>query len=232
MMVYAQQAAEAVTSSGGGSEGLIILSIIVNIAVFAFGYGKLSNEVKNTKSTVKSVKEDLESAIKNVKEDIRNVKEDLSRRIDRQGEKIDRVAEDLAELRGAFTMFKEASATRSTSPIVLTERGEEILQDSGGEVILQDMFEDIYQEFEGITSAYDIQRKARKTIEDLLDEDGQLEQVKEYLYEEGKVSVETVVDVLGIELRDMVFERRGMPIKKRPEEEPAPSMVRDAAEQK
>ena len=230
-MVYAQQAAEAVTSSGGGSEGLIILSIIVNIAVFAFGYGKLSNEVKNTKSTVKSVKEDLESAIKNVKEDIRNVKEDLSRRIDRQGEKIDRVAEDLAELRGAFTMFKEASATRSTSPIVLTERGEEISQDSGGGAVLQDMFEDLYQEFEGITNAYDIQRKARKMVEDLLNEGGQLEQVKDYLYEEGKVGFETVVDVLGIELRDMVFERRGMPIKKRPEEEPAPSVVRDAAKE-
>ncbi|MCY4577153.1 MAG: hypothetical protein OXB96_01815 [Candidatus Kaiserbacteria bacterium] len=202
MVTYAQEVAETLATSGG-SEGLFILSIIINIIALAFGSGRLFNEIKNTKSEVAS----------------------MSGRLDKQGEKIDRVAEGLAEIRGSFLVFKEAVATQQSSPLTLTKRGEEILQKSGGDTILKNLFEDLYSRFEGVTNAYDIQRRARQVIEDLFDEGEKLELVKNYLYNE-KENHKTVVDVLGIELRDMVFERRGMPIKKR-EKEPEPSVVRD-----
>ena len=216
MLVYAEQATEAAEAAAtvsegivlSGTEGLVIFSIVVNVIIFAFGYGKLSNEVKNLKSM------------------ILGIKKDLTNRMDRQGEKIDRVAEGLARLQGTVTALETQVATRQSSPITLTKRGEEIFRDSGGDTALHDLFEELYPQFEGVTNAYDIQRRAKQVIESLLDEKSdKLDRVKDYLYS-GDSNFKTVVDVLGIELRDMVFERRGMPVKKRPEE-PEPSVVRD-----
>ena len=208
MMVYAQQAVETVAAAPSPmTNGLIIFSIVLNVVIFAFGYGKLSNEVKNLKDEVADVKNRVESV---------------------EG-KVSTVAEGLAELRGTFLAFKDTffTATKKSSPLTLTRRGDEILRDSGGGIILKYLFEDVYTKFEGITNAYDIQRKAMQIVEDLFEEGDRMSAVKDYLYEEV-VHFETVVEVLGVELRDMVFERRGMPVKKRTEEL-EPSMVRDVA---
>lgn len=101
MLVYAEQAAEAaVTASEGivlsGTEGLVIFSIVVNVIIFAFAFGKLSNEVKNLKSMILGIKKDLTDRMV-------SIKEDMTSRIDKQGEKIDRVAEGLARLQGTVT---------------------------------------------------------------------------------------------------------------------------------
>lgn len=208
IVVYAEQAAEAAAAvSSSSTDGLIIFSIILNVIIFAFGYGKLSNQVKNVSRRLDKQEEKLDRIAESLRE------------------KIDRVAEGLAELRRPFLAFKENIATRSMSLVVLTKYGNKILQESGGEEVLKDVFENVYPKFEGFSNPYDIQRKAVEVVEDLIDKN---DQIKTYLYEEP-VNLKTMTDVLGITLRDMVFERRGMPVKKPDDEEPE-SFVRQNKE--
>ena len=248
-MVYAEQVTEATaTMTSSTTDGLVIFSIVLNVIIFAFGYGKLSNQVKNVSKRLDKQEEKLDRVAKSQEEKLDRVAKSQEEKLDRVArsqeekmdriaeilrEKIDRVAEGLAELRGSFLAFKENIATQSSSPIVLTKYGNKVLQESGGEATLKDMFENLYPKFEGLTNPYDIQRKALKIVEGLIDKSNQIDQVKRYLYEESSVSVKTITDVLGLTLRDMVFERRGMPVKKPPDDEESESSVQqNKAEEK
>ena len=124
--------------------------------------------------------------------------------------KTDKTVEDVAELKGSFNTYR---FIKSDSPIKLTEGGIDLLQNSGGKAYLDKNIEDLYEKFEGIDNEYDIQKKARDIMRDK-EHDKNFDAMKKYLYQKG-LSFDDLSTVMGVYLRDKVFEKKNMqPVQK------------------
>ena len=93
----------------------------------------------------------------------------------------------------------------------LADVGTTLLHDSGGKKYIEANRESLLKKFDGINNAFDIQEKAKNVIREKVGETNGLEEIKKYLFNNGK-STEDIVLVMGIELRDTVFKHRNIKI--------------------
>lgn len=107
------------------------------------------------------------------------------------------------------TSLKEREPyTKRKSPISLTERGQELLNNSGGRGFIEGQFEKLLSEIEAKDpkTAYDIQEFSRQAI-DAMSDDNLFNPLKEFLFKEG-IDLADLVNVMGIDLRDRVLVRK------------------------
>jgi hypothetical protein len=128
--------------------------------------------------------------------------------------KLDRLEEDMKDMTAqgrdlrdkviaCETILKERGpVVQSHSPLALTERGQAMLEESGGKEYLKKHLKELTEAIRKHKpkSAYDVQELAKETIEARTDSE-EFTPMKDYLYLEG-AALEELVQVLGIELRD------------------------------
>ncbi|MCY4577009.1 MAG: hypothetical protein OXB96_01065 [Candidatus Kaiserbacteria bacterium] len=107
---------------------------------------------------------------------------------------------------------REEQLVAKKSPMTLTEAGERVLKESGGEVYLKSNKDRLVERFTMIKNAFDIQEKAKDIIRQEMQTDS-FEKIKEYLFKEGK-SADDIELVMGLRLRDVVLESRGIPVQR------------------
>ena len=108
------------------------------------------------------------------------------------------------------------------SPRQLTEKGKELLANSGCKLYLYRHFkEDLYKEFEGIDTAWEVQRKATRVVIEKIqdDKDKDIEPIHQFVFDNG-LSLNNIIVVMSIELRNMVLNEKGIQIKE-PEKQEA-----------
>jgi hypothetical protein len=100
--------------------------------------------------------------------------------------------------------------TRKKSPVSLTERGNNVLNDSGGKKFIDDNYAELKGNVETKKPAtsYDIQEMSRQVVEELK-EDTRINPIKEYLFKEG-MEISEILDVLGIYLRDLILKEKNI----------------------
>lgn len=98
--------------------------------------------------------------------------------------------------------------TKRKSPISLTDRGEALLNNSGGNKFIDDNFDELLKSVEGLSpkTAYDVQEDAKVVIDSLKDDD-RLNPVKDFLFKDGS-TLEEVFTVMSIYLRDKILNHK------------------------
>ena len=134
----------------------VILTVLIHVLAFVFGYGKLRNRVETIEDDLKKYKD-----------------------------KTDQLVKDTSEMHGSFNTFKETQLVTRSSPITLTKAGHGLLKESGGEQFLEKNFDNLLGHFKGINNAYDIQEMAKKVIKDMENKEG-FNEIKDYLYQHGR----------------------------------------------
>ena len=95
------------------------------------------------------------------------------------------------------------SVVQSNSPRQLTYIGHAVLDESGGKAYLDGYTTELYKEFEGIKTAWEIERKAFDIMNKRIS-DPSFQSINKYVYYKG-ISIDVVVLVMSIELRDRVI---------------------------
>ena len=95
---------------------------------------------------------------------------------------------------------------------MLTDRGENILEESGGKDFVDENFEELNEEVENMNgnTPYDIQENSKKVIEKHKD-DQDFDDIKKYFFEEGE-QIDDIVLAMGIYLRNKILSEKGVPI--------------------
>lgn len=134
--------------------------------------------------------------------------------------KVDRAGTDITDIRGeqkiirdkviaCETSLKEREPLgRRKSPVGLTDRGNKVLNDSGGKDFVDKNFEELSKKVEekNPKTSYDIQ-EASKLIFDEMKDDTKINPMKEYLFKDG-LEFKDLVFVLGTYLRDKILESK------------------------
>ena len=104
--------------------------------------------------------------------------------------------------RGPLTMRK--------SPISLTERGKQLLNESGAKKFVDLNFDLLFKKVEehAPKTAYDIQEYSGKVLSELKNDDIIIP-LKEYAFKEG-LEITDLITVAGIYLRDKILEKNGI----------------------
>ena len=123
-------------------------------------------------------------------------------------EKLDAIADRVSMLEG---IYEGKALAKEQSPLTLTEVGRTLLHDSGGKKYIEDNKESLLQEFRDVDNAFDIQERAKDVMREKIRETNGLADIKTYLFTNGK-SVEDIVLVVGLELRDVVFAHKGITV--------------------
>ena len=94
---------------------------------------------------------------------------------------------------------------QSKSPLGLTEKGKALLMDSGGKDYIDSVYASFLQEIvkQKPKTAYDVQELSKIALEARVNKD-EFIPIKEFCFEKG-LNVKTVIDVLGIYLRDKLL---------------------------
>lgn len=130
----------------------------------------------------------------------------LDQKVDGIKEKIDKICDRISNLEGRFGIGYSVSS----SPIHLTEKGEELLTASGAKKILDNkenqkkILDQILADPKPKT-AYDAQEKTKEVIEKMVDEDLFIP-VKDYVFQKG-IELEVVLHVSSIYFRDIVLDK-------------------------
>ena len=127
-----------------------------------------------------------------------------------------RLNERVVNLEGRFDRFERyAPLTQGTSPLTLTERGKKLLHESGGKAYLDKYFDTFYNYFNELNDNWYIQDKAFELIQSKRHDkdDKSFDIIRNYLYNKG-YKFDEIVEVMGIELRDRVLNKKGIPITK------------------
>jgi hypothetical protein len=100
--------------------------------------------------------------------------------------------------------------TKRESRVSLTDRGQGLLKDSGGEEFIDRYFDELFKTLEKRKpkTAYDVQEYAVSVLEDKTD-DNSFNELKEYIYWEG-LEIEKLVGVMGIYFRDKALAKLSM----------------------
>ena len=100
---------------------------------------------------------------------------------------------------------------KEQSPLTLTDVGATLLRDSGGKKYIEDNKETLLKKFDGVNNAFDIQERAKGLIREKIKETNGLEDIKKYLFNNGK-SIDDIVLVMGLELRDVVLKYKDISV--------------------
>lgn len=133
-------------------------------------------------------------------------------RFGRYAEKIDQLEKcslngRLSKLEGQFETSQSAFFQRK-SPISLTEKGLEALEESGAKQFVDSNIEELYQkiERENPLTAYDVQELSR-SMANGLESDPRVRKMKDFVYERG-IDFSTIASITGIYLRDEVLKKK------------------------
>ena len=152
---------------------------MVNLFFFIFTYGKLNQKVDLLADDVKEYKQ-----------------------------KINTLEKDVSWLLGSFKAYEKINFIKTESPMKLTESGDTLLRESGGEEYITDHFDELYGEFDEIYNAYDIQKTARNIFLEK-ENSNDFDSMKEYLFQKG-IQFSDLAQVMGIRLRDLVLDRKNI----------------------
>ncbi|QQS15354.1 MAG: hypothetical protein IPK84_03215 [Candidatus Moraniibacteriota bacterium] len=130
----------------------------------------------------------------------------------RYAEKIDQLEKcslngRLSKLEGQFETSQNAFFQRK-SPISLTDKGLEALEESGAKQFVDSNIEELYQKIDkkNPSTAYDVQELSRAIASDL-ESDPRVSKMKDFVYERG-IDFSTIASVTGIYLRDEVLKKK------------------------
>jgi len=141
----------------------------------------------------------------------------LQQRLERLEDDMKDIKSQSRELRDKViaceTILKERGpVVQSHSPLSLTERGQAMLEDSGGRDYIEKHLKQLIAEIRKRKpkSAYDVQVEAKLVIEGRTGSEDFIP-LKDYLFLEG-ATLEELVQVLGIELRDRALPELGFDV--------------------
>jgi len=129
---------------------------------------------------------------------------------------VDRLTAEVRETRDKIiaceTSLKEREREtyiKRKSPLALTDSGERLLKDSGGEDFVNNHYELLAQKVEDNSpkTAYDIQELSQQVITWLKSEDI-FNSLKDYAFKTG-LPLEIIIEVMGIYLRDKILRAKG-----------------------
>ncbi len=94
------------------------------------------------------------------------------------------------------------------SPISLTDRGNKVLNESGGKKFIDDNLSEFSSKVEAKEpkTSYDVQEISKEVISGLQNDD-RVNPLKDYLFKEG-MEIDDIIFVLGIYLRDRILEQK------------------------
>ena len=137
------------------------------------------------------------------KEKVKNLEENMKE-----------VKADLKEIRDKViaceTSLKEREPfTKRKSPVGLTDRGKEFLNNSGGKDFIDNNFAVLKLEIEKSDpkTAYDVQEKSKVVLKNMANTDI-FNPLKEFLFKEG-LELDDLITVMGIYLRDKFLPEKG-----------------------
>jgi len=108
------------------------------------------------------------------------------------------------------TSLKEREPlAKRKSPISLTDRGNTLLNLSGGKKFVDDNFSELHKSVEKMTpkTSYDVQEDSKEVVNGLK-EDERINPLKDYLFKDGS-SLDDLFFVMGIYLRDKILKEKG-----------------------
>ena len=109
--------------------------------------------------------------------------------------------------------INEGQLVKRKSPMSLTKIGKKLLKDSGGGKYLENNKTKLFELFEGTDNAFDIQEKAKNIMRERIEKSDGFDEIKKYLFENGR-DIDDIVLVMGLELRDMVLQQKGIAAEK------------------
>ena len=178
---------------------LILLGIVISTTLVGYFSGafKAIWKISAWKQTVDSKLESLESKVEGL--DIR----------------LTRVEKRLDELFKLFTefLFNRQEITKSTSPLTLTDYGKELSEKVNAGEIVEQFADYLFKKVKG-RNEYQIQEicfefAKLELLEKLKANDPQeFEEISKIAFNEG-IELSKVTRVIGLELRDRMFEMRG-----------------------
>lgn len=135
--------------------------------------------------------------------------------------KVDRLESDMKDIKEEMKQVRDkAVACEATqkanepyikrkSPLSLTDRGNKLLENSGGKRFVDENFENLNKlvDAKGSKTPYDVQESSKIVLEEMQGDD-KFDSLKEYLFKEG-IEIENLIVVMGIYLRDKILEGRG-----------------------
>lgn len=133
---------------------------------------------------------------------------------------MEKVSSEVKELRdktiACETSLKEREREayiKRKSPLALTDSGEKLLKDSGGDVFVNENFSLLNQKVEDHIpkTAYDVQELSQQVITWLKSEDV-FNSIKDYAFKTG-LPLEIIIEVMGIYLRDKILLEKGWNVK-------------------
>jgi hypothetical protein len=108
------------------------------------------------------------------------------------------------------TSLKEREPlAKRKSPISLTDRGNNLLNQSGGKEFVDNNFSELHASVEKMTpkTSYDVQEDSREVVGELK-EDERINPLKDYLFKDGS-SLDDLFFVMSIYLRDKILKEKG-----------------------
>jgi len=108
------------------------------------------------------------------------------------------------------TSLKEREPlARRKSPISLTDRGNVLLNQSGGKQFVDENYDDLRKKVDEMnpTTSYDIQEDSKKIVNEL-EKDDRINPLKDYLFKDGS-SLDDLFFVMGIYLRNKILKDKG-----------------------
>ena len=143
----------------------------------------------------------------------------LSHRMKSVEDAVQTIHSDIKDMKGEMGclkgIFLRQTFVSGTSPLTLTERGSQILEESGGGAYVLNNKDRLITEFSDVNGMFDIQQKAFDVIKKEA-EKKDFHTIKNYMFSEG-ITLDDIAKVMGIALRDEIFAYKGIPVKDRQE---------------
>ena len=176
-------------------------SILLLLTVITLVFGLLSGFFKNLRHNW-SWKQTVDSELKRQENEL----DDLEKRFGRFEEKIDRLTELM------ISSFNDRRIIQSTSPLTLTDYGEELAEKANAEIIAERYAGQLFKEIENLNE-YQIQEfcfdfTKQKLLEDLKTNDHEdFEVISRLAFNEG-IEIDKVTRVIGLVLRDQLIKMK------------------------
>lgn len=185
----------------------VLISIGAGIGAAAIYLGRYKEKVTVLEGYKKRV-EDLETFNTQLAEKVQQ----LEKREEKANEKINQLCSDMAVQQSVTSglqrdIDKNSGIAQAHSPLALTDKGWDLVKDSGAMDIYDTIKDELVAELElqEPRSQYDVQEKARWMMGQKFDDD-RFSQVEDWAYKNG-ADFSQILRSLGLPLRDYYFEK-------------------------
>jgi hypothetical protein len=133
------------------------------------------------------------------------------------------IGDDVSDMKPKVNILWQDKFAPASSPRKLNERGASVLQESGIKEIIDDKRQDLLAAVRGVATknAYDAEMAILATVQDIPEQYPELlERIKNGAFKTG-TSIETILFVGGLYLRDLIFPELGFSLDEVDRHEPA-----------